>query len=139
VAYIADRRLVAPASKITLAGQSALNLESVVSSGSVIAGKATSSCMIAWCSPENDRARELFEAAGFDWTRGGPTHPYSHRYRQYLTLDAKNGEEAIARSRSIIDEARGDSTDLTVVQPDPDRLRLIDGAFLQAQTEARGS
>jgi hypothetical protein len=139
VTYAADRRLVAPAGKITLAGRSALNPESVVSSGPVTAGKATSSYTIAWCSPEDNRARELLEAAGCDWTRGGPTHPYSHRHRQYLTLDAKNGEEAIARSRAIIDEAGGDSTDLTVVRADPDRLRLIDEGFLQAQTEARGS
>jgi hypothetical protein len=134
--YATDRRLVASGGKITLAGRAALNPESVASSGSAIAGTATFSHTIAWRSPENDRVQELLEDAGYYWTRGGPTHPYANRYRYYLKVDGKNDEEAVARVRHIIEKGGGDSSDLTVMRQDPDRLRFLDEVIAKVWAEA---
>jgi hypothetical protein len=136
VTYATDRRLIASGGKIALAGQGALTPESVAGSSPVIAGTATFSYAIAWRSPENNRARGLLEDAGYYRTRGGPTHPYSQRYCHWLKVDARNEKEAIARPGRIIEEGGGDSSDLTVMRQDPDRLRLLGEVIERVWVEA---
>jgi hypothetical protein len=112
VIYATDRRLTVPAGRIALEGQTALNPRPIGNSGPVASGPATFSYTIAWCSGEHEQARKQLTKAGYYWTRGGPTHPYSHRYRHYLHVDAKSEEEAIMRVRRIIEESGSDSADL---------------------------
>lgn len=138
VNYVTERRLVASEGKFALAGEGALTPQSVAGSDSVIAGTATFSYVIAWRSPENDRARGLLEDAGCYRTRGGPTHPYAQRYCHWLKVEARNEKEAIARPQLIIEESGGDSSDLTVMRQDPDRLRLLGEVIERVWAEAKG-
>jgi hypothetical protein len=56
-----------------------------------------------------------------------------------LKVDGKNDEEAVARVRRIIGEGGGDSSDLTVMRQDPDRLRFLGEVIERVWTETEAA
>jgi hypothetical protein len=101
------------------------------------AGTLTFEHTITWRSVDHEAARKALTEAGYFWTRGGPTHPEGQRHRNHLKVAARNAEEALAQVRIVIDAAGGDSTDLEVVEGDPERRRRMVAAIREHQRSAR--
>jgi hypothetical protein len=65
---------------------------------------------------------------GVYWFQGGPTLPQSSRHRHHLQIEAKSSDEAARLARAAIDHAGGESKDITITRPDPERIRKMAAA-----------
>lgn len=102
----------------------------------VAAGTLTFDHTLTWRSVDHEATVDALTEAGYFRMKGGPTLPGASRHRNHLEVAARNAEEAIAKVRSVIDAAGGDSIDLEVVRGDPERIRRMAAAIREHQVSA---
>jgi hypothetical protein len=131
--WISERRARPRLSAAGFAGESGVEVLPIMDTTRPQApATATWSYRLTWRSVPNEPVIAALKKAGMLWFKGGSTHPLANRFRFHLKADGRHEEEARERVRAVIDKAGGDSSDLIVHHPDPERLRAMQVAAREA-------